>query len=155
MDNVFVYINALVEKLLASGKLTDKEIDEVINNILVSLIDNESFAKALNKKRPVAVDLFVLYAFTVSQFKSQYGYPKEISLTKWHNVMLKPSLLGYISNWPVDQRPQLIRELRSVYTNPLTIIKLLPSRFLFVNPLSYKAKLKDINRVFDEISKAS
>lgn len=154
MENVFAFMTDIALKQLATGKeFTEKEIDEIIKNILISLIDNESFAKSLKEKRPVAVDLFVLYAFTVSQFKSQYGFPKEISLTKWHNVMLKPFLLGYMSNWPTNQRPQLIRELKSIYTNPLTIIKLLPSRFLFVNPLSYKAKLKDINRVFDEISK--
>jgi hypothetical protein len=129
-----------------------QNIQDLVSYI-VTLIDNETFALSLKEKRPVGIDLFVLYAFSVSQFKSDYAYPKEISLTKWNNIMLKPLLLGYISNWPADQRAQLIGELRDIFTNFISIIKLLPQRSLFINPLSYRAKIKDINRIFDEISK--
>ena len=123
-----------------------------LNNFLITLIDNESFSKSLVKKRPVGVDLFVLYAFTVSQFKGKYSYPKEISATLWNNLMLKPFLLGYISLWPQSQRAQLLNELRNIYTNPATQLTLLPQRSLFINPISYLSKLKDVKRVFDEIS---
>ncbi len=119
---------------------------------LITLIDNESFAKSLKEKRPVSIDLFVLYAFTVAQFKSQYLYPKEISLTMWDNVMLKPFLKGYISNWPLHDHPAVIRELKEVFTNPSTALKLLPQRLVFINLLTYRSKLKDIKRVFDELS---
>jgi len=123
-----------------------------LKNFLITLIDNESFAKSMEQKRPVAVDLFVLYAFTISQFKGQYAYPKEISLTMWNNLMLKPLLLGYISNWPPTQHTQLINELRTIFTNPTTAIKLLPQRLVFINLLSYRAKTKDIKRIFNELS---
>lgn len=119
---------------------------------LITLIDNESFAKSLKEKRPVSIDLFVLYAFTVAQFKSQYLYPKEISLIMWDNVMLKPFLKGYISNWPLNDHPALIRELKEVFTNPSTALKLLPQRLVFINLLTYRSKIKDIKRVFDELS---
>jgi len=122
------------------------------NDFLITLIDNESFSKSLVKKRPVGVDLFLLYAFTVSQFKDKYAYPKEISATLWNNLMLKPFLLGYISIWPQNQRAQLLRELRDIYTNPTTQLSLLPQRSLFINPISYLSKVKDVKRVFDEIS---
>ena len=123
-----------------------------LSDYLVTLIDNESFANSLKKKRPVAVDLFVIYSFTISQFKAQYTRPKEISSTMWNNLMLKPLLLGYISNWPKNQQEQVTGELRAIFTNPKTAIKLLPQRNVFINILTYSGKTKDIKRIFDEIS---
>lgn len=119
---------------------------------LVTLIDNETFAKSLKEKRSVATDVLIFYAFTVAHFKDIYLYPKEISLTKWNNVMLKPFLLGYISNWPLDNREQLLKELKDILTNPLAVANLIPDRLIIFNMLKYRSKIKDINRIFTEIS---
>jgi tRNA A-37 threonylcarbamoyl transferase component Bud32 len=128
-------------------------VDPVQNN-LVTLIDNETFAKSLKEKRPVAIDLLVFYAFTVAHFKDIYLFPKEIGLTKWNNVMLKPFLRGYISNWPASNREQLLSELKDILTNPLKVVKLAPDRPIVFNVLRYRGKTKDIARVFAEISKS-
>lgn len=148
-----------------STKLLGKTIihgDLHLNNIfvdpaqdnLVTLIDNETFAKSLKEKRPVAIDLLVFYAFTVAHFKDIYLFPSEIGLTKWNNVMLKPFLLGYISNWPRSNREQLLNELKEILTNPLRVIKLAPDRPIVFNLLKYQGKIKDITRVFTEVSKS-
>lgn len=121
-------------------------------NYLITLIDNESFAKSLKEKRPVAVDLFVLYGFTVAQFKSKYKYPTEISLTMWDNLMLRPLLLGYISNWPKSDHAKVMSELKEIFINPTTALKLLPERLVFINVLQYRTKIPDIKRVFNELS---
>jgi tRNA A-37 threonylcarbamoyl transferase component Bud32 len=128
-------------------------IDPAQNN-LVTLIDNETFAKSLKEKRPVAIDLLVFYAFTVAHFKDIYLFPSEIGLTKWNNVMLKPFLLSYISNWPPSNREQLLSELKDILTNPAKVIKLVSDRPIIFNILKYQGKIKDIARVFAEVSKS-
>jgi tRNA A-37 threonylcarbamoyl transferase component Bud32 len=127
-------------------------VDPVQDN-LVTLIDNETFAKSLKEKRPIAVDILVFYAFTVAHFKDIYLFPNEIGLTKWNNVMLKPFLLGYISNWPPSNREQLLNELKEILTNPMMVLKLAPDRPIVFNLLKYQGKIKDIKRVFTEVSK--
>jgi tRNA A-37 threonylcarbamoyl transferase component Bud32 len=147
----------------AGTKLLGKTIihgDLHLNNIfvdpakdsLVTLIDNETFAKSLKEKRPVATDILVFYAFTVAHFKDIYLFPNEIGLTKWNNLMLKPFLLGYISNWPPSNREQLLNKLKEILTNPLKVIKLTPDRPIIFNLLKYQGKVKDINRIFTEVS---
>jgi len=120
---------------------------------LVTLIDNETFAKSLKEKKPVAIDLLIFYAFTVSHFKDIYLFPKEISLTKWNNIMLKPFLLGYISNWPPSSREQVLKELKDILINPSTVLKLAGNRLIVFNLLKYQSRIKDIKRVFTEVSK--
>lgn len=121
-------------------------------NYLITLIDNETFAKSLVKKRPVAVDLFVLYAFPIAQFKGQYKYPKEISLTMWNNLMLKPLLQGYLENWPQKEKREKVKaELKEIFTTPSLVLKLLSERFIFINPLTYRSKILDIKRIFDSL----
>lgn len=123
-------------------------------DILITLIDNETLAKSLKKKRPIAIDILVFYAFTVAHFKDIYLFPNEISLTKWNNVMLKPFLLGYISNWPPSNREQLLNELKEILTNPMMVLKLAADRPIVFNLLKYQSKIKDIKRVFTEVSKS-
>ncbi|MBM3469138.1 MAG: hypothetical protein FJX71_06910 [Alphaproteobacteria bacterium] len=116
-------------------------------------IDFETFAKSLAKKRPASVDLFVFYSFPVAHPKAEYQYPKEISLVKWDNVVLKQVLLGYLSIWPPPQRPQLLNELEDILINPtFQAAKLSASeRLVAINPLTYRSKIKDIKRVIQEI----
>ncbi len=165
---VGVGLGELHKRFMEKGKgtkLLGKTIihgDLHLNNIfvdpaqdnLVTLIDNETLAKSLKEKRPVAIDILVFYAFTVAHFKDIYLFPKEISLTKWNNVMLKPFLLGYISNWPPANREQLLKELKEMLINPLTVLKLAPDRPIVFNMLKYKSRIKDINRIFTELSKS-
>jgi hypothetical protein len=116
-------------------------------------IDPETYALSLEEKRPVAVDLFIFIAFPLAQLKDQYLFPKIIGLSKWNNLTLKPFVLGIVSNWPKEQQPQVLGELRSLYTNLSETRKFFTERSFFINPAKYKASTKDINRVFDNISK--
>lgn len=116
-------------------------------------IDPETYGLSLVEKRPVAVDLFILIAFPIAHLKNQYRFPKIIGLSKWNNLTLKPFVLGYVSNWPKDQQPQVLAELRKLYTNLFQTRKFFTERSFFINPTTYNAAVKDINRVFDNIAK--
>lgn len=132
----------------------DLHLNNAFVKIFVTLIDIETIAISLMKKRPVAVDLIVLYAFAIAHFKDVYRIPKEIGLTKWNNLFLKPLLIGYISNWKLpNQRKQVLSEIRTILTSITNARKYFTERSFFVNLLTYRAAIKDINRVFDEIAK--
>jgi hypothetical protein len=131
----------------------DLHVNNVFASIFITIIDFESLASSLKKKRPVAIDWIVLYGFTIAQFKDQYRFPKVIGLVKWNNIFLKPVVLGYISNWPANQQKQVLNEIRTILTSITEARKYFTERSFFINLLTYRAAIKDINRVFDEIAK--
>ncbi|WP_032112677.1 hypothetical protein [Candidatus Paracaedibacter symbiosus] len=109
-----------------------------LHHTKVTLIDTETFAYALDKPGPVAVDLLVVYSFSVAQLQAKYRVPKVISEVTWHNVMLKPFLLGYIQAWPQQKQAQIWRELKGIFLTGTPQVKVGTRRSMMIDPIRYK-----------------
>lgn len=152
----FMLVNSrrfLTESLTHNDLHMENVFVDPKQNYLVTLIDNETFAKGLNKPISVAVDLLLLYGFSISHFKGEYRHPKEISESIWHAVMFKPFIEGYIKGWPEPKQLRVWQELKDIYLTGLPNLKTIGDRALLIDVFRYKTISNRFAKpVFDEVA---
>jgi len=127
---------------------------DLLRETKVTLIDTETFAAYINKPGLVAIDLLILYGFSTSHLSSQHRIPGTIDQLTWHQVMLKPFLIGYIKAWPKQKQGQIWHELKEMFLTGVPQTKVKGRRLLALDIIRYKTITdKYAKPIFDEIAK--
>ncbi|HLC06874.1 MAG TPA: hypothetical protein VJJ26_01675 [Candidatus Babeliales bacterium] len=116
-----------------------------------TFIDNETMVRSFgNLKKPV-IDFVRLFFPHFSTDKTRYEFKELIADIKpgtFLNITLKPFLDGYLSTYSNDEKKQLLKDLKEIFTDKIE------AHPLHFNQKSMQA-LKDehIIRIFNEIEK--
>ncbi len=82
---------------------------------LVTLIDNERFAKSFDSKTSVSVDMG--YLFITSLFRMEWahsGFLKDFDAKKWYSIVIPSFILGFIRTYPKGQRVDCFKTLKEL-----------------------------------------
>lgn len=122
--------------------------DETANHC--TFIDNETMAHSLETRTEAGIDILRLFFdfFSISETNPRKNFIKGIDLTVWHNIALKSFIKGYASSYPLNDRTQVVNELKAIFNNDYNL-----SWFRF-KP-NYLEQLREtyINPIFNEIEK--